>query len=286
MRLGVLALAAAALSSAANAASEPKQPTGKWIVNFADAQCIATRNYGSDQDPIYLLLKAPATGGVLQVGVVRKGNTGEAAQIDGEILFDDAAYVRTSLLEFGNRKLNQRAIMANLPLQQLAPMREANTIRIRARENGVSTIGTRLAVNTSRSDESFALAQMPALMKTLETCASDLRKVWKVWDYQKGGAEAGLKEGPRGDLTRLFDSDDYPAISILKDQGGSVGFVLLIDEQGKVADCTVTETSGLAALDAQSCAIVKERGKFRPAVGLDGRASKSAWFQRITWRIM
>lgn len=286
MRLGVIALAAIAVSSAAIAAREPKQPTGKWIVNFADAQCVATRNYGTETDPIYLLLKAPATGGVLQIGVVRKGNKSDASQIDGEILFDEAAYVRTSLLEFGNRKLNQRAIMANLPSQQLAPLRDAKTIRIRAREDGVSTIGTRLAVNTSRADESFVLAQMPALMKTLDTCAADLRKVWKVWDYEKGGTEAGLKEGPSGNLTRLFDPDDYPAISILKDQVGSVAFALLIDEQGKVADCTVTQTSGLAALDAQSCAVVKARGKFKPAVGLDGKPSKSAYFQRITWALM
>jgi TonB family protein len=141
-------------------------------------------------------------------------------------------------------------------------------------------------VNTSRADESFALAQMPALMKTLDTCAADLRKVWKVWDYEKGGTEAGLKEGPSGNLSRLFDPDDYPAISILKDQVGSVAFALLIDEQGKVADCTVTQTSGLAALDAQSCAVVKARGKFKPAVGPDGKPSKSAYFQRITWALM
>jgi len=66
---------------------------------------------------------------------------------------------------------------------------------------------------------------------------------------------------------------------------GSVAFVLLIDEEGKVADCTVTETSGVASLDAQSCAIVKERAKFKPATGLDGKPSKSSYFQRISWRL-
>ena len=285
MRFGLFALTAIAVPSAVLAAPGPKQPTGKWVVDFADAQCVATRNYGSDENPIYLVLKAPATGGVLQVGVVRKGNTGDATQIDGEILFDETANLRTSLLEFGNRKLGQRAIMANLPTMQLAPMRDAKTIRIHSREAGLSTIGTRLAVNTSQIDESFALSQMTVLMKTLDTCATDLRKVWKVWDYQQGGTDVGLKEGPSGDLRTLFDGDDYPAIALLKGQNGGVAFVLLIDEQGKVADCTVIETSGAASLDAQSCAIVKTRGKFRPAIGLDGKATKSAWFQRVYWRL-
>ena len=68
----VLACAALLSTAGTAAAAEPKQPTGKWIVNFADAQCVATRNYGSEADPIYLVLKAPATGGTLQVGIVRK----------------------------------------------------------------------------------------------------------------------------------------------------------------------------------------------------------------------
>ena len=44
--------------------------------------------------------------------------------------------------------------------------------------------------------------------------------------------------------------------------------VILIDEFGKVADCTVTQTSGAASIDAQSCAVIRERGKFRPAIKL------------------
>lgn len=280
----VMALAAVLLSSVASA-GEPRQPTGKWIVNFADAQCVATRNYGTDADPILLVLKAPATGGSLQVGVVKTGSKGDATQIGGEVVFDETTAVQASLLEFGNKKLNQRALMTNLTAQELAPMREAKSIRIHAREEGLSTIGTRLAVNTNRADDSFTLTQMPALMKTLDSCAADLRKVWKVWDYDKGSTEAGLKAGPQANLGSLFNAEDYPAIALLKDQMGSAAFVLLIDEQGKVADCTVVEPSGVAALDAQSCAIVRQRASFRPAVGLDDKPAKSAFFQRITWRL-
>ena len=56
----VLACAGLLSTAGTAAAAKPKQPTGKWIVNFADAQCVATRNYGSNSDPIYLVLKAPA----------------------------------------------------------------------------------------------------------------------------------------------------------------------------------------------------------------------------------
>jgi TonB family protein len=274
---------AALLSTTGAAAAEPRQPTGKWIVNFADAQCVATRNYGSEADPLYLVLKAPATGGTLQVAVVRKSARDDATQYDGEVVFDETAAVRTSLIEFGNKKMGQRAMLANLSADKVAPIRKAKVIGIRVREEGISRLGTRLATNVRKAEESFAVTQMPELTAMLDTCAADLRKIWRVWNDEKGSD--GLKEGPTGDLSKVFSGDDYPAIALVEGEMGSTAFVLLIDEQGKVADCTVTEPSGVASLDAQSCAIVKERAKFRPAIGLDGKPSKSSYSQRITWRL-
>ena len=66
-------------------------------------------------------------------------------------------------------------------------------------------------------------------------------------------------------------------------QSGTVSFALLIDEAGKVADCTVIKTSGIAALDAQSCFVVKERAHFTPAIGADGRPAKDARTASVTW---
>lgn len=144
-------------------------------------------------------------------------------------------------------------------------------------------LGSRLGVGGRSADENFALSNMPALLKMMDTCTADLRKVWNVYrDDEAGGL---LKEPPSGDLVGLFDPEDYPGIAMLKEQTGTVALVLLIDESGKVADCTVTQTSGVAALDAQSCAIIKERGKFKPAIGLDGKPAKSSWLQRITWQL-
>jgi TonB family protein len=270
--------------SAIGAAAEPFQPTGKWIVDFADAQCIATRNYGTVEDPLFLVLKAPVTGDVLQLAVVRNGTKYDAWQLEGEISFDDGQVIRASVLDFGVKKLGQRALMLNLPARDLTSMRQATSLRIRVRDAGISKLGTRLGVGATSAGYSFVLTQMAVLLKTLDTCTADLRNIWKVWDYEKGGA--GLKQGPMGDLQGIFSGDDYPDIAQFKGQMGIVAFVLLIDEQGKVADCTVTQTSGVAALDAQSCAIVKERGKFKPAIGLDGKPAKSSYFQRINWRLL
>lgn len=84
-------------------------------------------------------------------------------------------------------------------------------------------------------------------------------------------------------LRGYFNANDYPGLAIRQEQSGLVEFALLIDETGKVADCTLIKTSGVAALDAQSCAVIKRRGAFLPALGLDGKPVKAATTHRIGW---
>lgn len=280
-----LAVFAATLSifAAPGRAADPHQPTSKWIVSFADAQCVATRNYGSEAEPLYLVLKAPPLGGVLQIGIVRKGKMSTANQVDGEILFDANPPIRTNLLEFGAKELGQRALLVNLPLPELAPMRQASVIRIRARMDNAPSIGTRISAGTSRTDEQFALAQMGSLLKVMDKCAVDLRRVWNITGVDQ--PSPNLKAPPSSDLSGVFSSEDYPAIALNKDYQGRVGLALLIDEAGRLADCTVIETSGVASLDAQSCIIIKQRARFKPAIGLDGKPAKGGYTARISWKI-
>lgn len=269
--------------SATPAASESKQPSSKWVVNFADAQCVATRNYGSEDQPIYLVLKAPPIGEVLQIGVVWKGSPRSAIQTGGEVVFDNGEPITTNLVEFGHKSLGQRALLVNLPTATLTPMRSATALRIRSRNSPPDPkLGTRLSTGGSSVDQTFVLTQMSSLLKMLDTCTADLRKVWNVYDSQTPGP---LKQPPSGDLRNLFRAEDYPGAALVNDQMGAVSLVLLIDERGRVADCTVTQTSGVAALDMQSCALIKERGRFAPAVGHDDKPAKSSWLQRITWRL-
>jgi TonB family protein len=284
MRLYLAALGVATLIAADPAsAADPLQPTGKWVVEFADAQCVATRNYGPADKPFYLVLKAPPLGSVLQLGVIRQGPGSDARQIDGEIRFDENAPLRTNLLQFGVQKLRQQAVLVNLPLQSLAPMRQATTLHIRVRED-VRRIDTRINLGSQGIDVRFALTQMGPLLKTLDSCVADLKKVWNVKEGETGPAGSS-ESAPSRSLAEVFSNEDYPAVALAKGQSGDVAFALLIDEQGKVADCTVVETSGAASLDAQSCGIIRSRGRFLPAKGPDGKPIKSAFLGRIRWRI-
>lgn len=277
MRIAFPLLALLAIAGPALAAKPARAPTARWIVNFDAAQCVASRNYGTSDKPLLLGLKQPALGDVMQVLVVRGGGGGRfAEQVDAKISIDGAAPVAKSMLSYASKKAKQRALLLNMPLTDFARVRAAKTLTIDA---------------GSRLDETFALKGLEPLMNVMDQCVADLRSAWNVSHSAPSGDVKGasvspqLAQGPIGNLQGLLSSDDYPGIAMDRMAQGTVAFALLIDEQGKVADCTITQTSGVASLDAQSCALVTQRARFKPAIGRDGKPAKSSWLQRVTWRV-
>lgn len=263
----LMATAAVLLSTSEVASDLPRQPTEKWVVHFDDAQCVAQRNYGSEKEPLYLLLKQPPLGDVMQLSIVRPAQFGGGKEVEGSLEFAGSPRQKVSVLKFTPKKEKLGVFMINLPLNQFTPARTARALRVR----------------TERLDESLALVDVAALLKVMSTCVSDLRKVWNV----KGSeAAAGVeRKDTEGLLRGLFTADDFPWQAIENMRSGTVKIALLVNELGKVADCSVVQTSGVAVLDAQSCIVVRQRAKFTPATGEDGMPIKQAFIQSITWRV-
>lgn len=90
---------------------------------------------------------------------------------------------------------------------------------------------------------------------------------------------------PRADLPSLFSNDDYPAAALEAEEEGTVAVRLDVDAKGRLARCTVTESSGSAALDATTCRVFEERARFRPARDAAGKPVPDTVATRITWRI-
>lgn len=225
-----------------SAIAAPRAPAGSWYADFGAAQCVATRNYGSEQNPLFLVLKLPPLGDVLQIGVISKGYAPYATQLDGEILFDGHPPIATELLEFGVKALDQRVLLANLPLTKLAPMRAAASMGVRARLD-ITLRNSRISTPTRTIAHSFKLSLMPQLLKTLESCAEGLRRAWNI--ELADGPPTLVRQAPTGSLRSVFSADDYPATAQIKGQSGTLKIAVLVDERGRIADCTIIQTSGL-----------------------------------------
>jgi TonB family protein len=265
---GLPALFAAAslvLPGTAVAAPVPLKPTSPWKVDFGDAHCIAMREYGTPAAPLLFALKPSLIGEVMQVSIIRPGEKKPTGQYDGSLTIDGAKPIGVSVLGHWAKTSKSRVSSINLPLAAFQPMRAARAVRIQS---------------SGEVEQSFALANLEAVARTLDECVADLRKVWNIEN-----ATGLIKQHARQQKTpaSLFRMSDYPAVALRGDDSGMVALVILIDEAGKVVSCQVTATSGAASLDAQSCAVMGARARFDPALGADGKPVKSGTVTRIRW---
>jgi TonB family protein len=268
MRKAVSVIGALLISVPAIADPIPKSPTDRWVVDFDDAQCVAMRNYGTKDSPFVLALKQPALGEVMQLSVVRRGiGPRFAEQHDASISLDEGKSIALTVVSAAVKQTGNIIVRTNIPRSTFDLVARSRTMRIRAKD---------------QLDEAFQLSQVDGVLKVLDQCAADLQHAWNVTDPEV----ATLKKRASGSIAGLISPDDYPGVALDEDQGGTVSYALLIDEKGKVADCTVIDTSGVAALDAQSCAIIKAKAQFVPAVGSDGKPAKDATTGKITWKIL
>lgn len=87
------------------------------------------------------------------------------------------------------------------------------------------------------------------------------------------------------ELNRFFSSDDYPAAALRAEEGGNVGFRLSIGPNGRIAQCTITSSSGSRALDSATCRILKARVRY--GLAGDPRGGRAASLDEGTarWRL-
>lgn len=93
-------------------------------------------------------------------------------------------------------------------------------------------------------------------------------------------SQAGSR--PRGPW---FTMDDYPAAALRARQEGTVYFALEIDARGCPAKCTITESSGFAALDEATCPILMKRARFEPTPGAADNTIVTTWSNKFRWQL-
>lgn len=90
---------------------------------------------------------------------------------------------------------------------------------------------------------------------------------------------------PRGNVASWVTTDDYPAADVRLGHTGAVRFRLAIDASGKVAGCSVTQSSGYETLDAATCRYVTRRARFDPARDGSGDKVGGSYEGLIRWVI-
>ena len=90
---------------------------------------------------------------------------------------------------------------------------------------------------------------------------------------------------PRNNPARWVTDSDYRTRWLREGLSGAARFTLSIDASGKVAGCTITRSTGHAALDAATCDLVTRRARFEAARDGTGKPVPGSFTGAINWRI-
>lgn len=248
-------------------AADARLPTGGWVVDYADAQCSAKRQFGTAVKPLFLIIKPSPTSNLVQLNVVRKA-AGRSNARDEEVrlALGNGEPIALRQLSFAGSN-NFEVSQVNLPAER------ANLLESTTRV-GWSAPGLHI---------DFETGNLAPVMKTLSECRDRMRVHWNIGGTNEQMRQSAVKEITP--LNSLFNERDYPVGAVRRERTGLASVIVLVDEQGRPRGCMLDETSGIASLDSMTCAVIRERARFAPAIGPDGKPMRSYYRQRVRWEV-
>ena len=241
-------------------------PSGKWQVEYARSSCIVSRTFGEGPSRTLFGLKPAPYGEAVALLIVQPSPKGRGVWGEADVRLS-SGFV-PEFADYQSVTANgMRVTTIGLPRATFGPLANGDSIAIKAGK----------WVNVVLKPTAFDKA-----LKALEDCESDLLT---TWGFDKA-AQAAVATRPKGELRGIVQPDDYPHRPLEAGIGGSVGFQLRIEADGKISECFIVESSANADLDKQTCAVVKKRARFAPAIAKDGKSMWSFTFGRITWMVV
>ncbi len=247
-------------------AKPPLAPSTSWTIDYADAQCILSRTFGTGKDSV-----------ILGIAMLPGTRSDEVLLIERGMPLNTARQprVRVTMLPGGETAQDEA---------DTAPMKDGGRItRIALKNAEIAPLvrSNRVDIQLEGRTISLNMAGIKAALSAAETCKADLLREWKL-DPQIVTRAVQPPEPAAPPQSWVSDSD-YPDKPLSKQERGRSIFRLDIDSSGKVTACTVIQTSSSAALDTETCRIMQGRARFKPARDADGNAVPSIWVDRFWW---
>jgi len=242
------------------------EPSGPWTVEHAEAMCIVGRKFGTGDREITLGFRPGPMSDHLRVALWLPGTGKKYTFGAANLALDDQIPV---LAPFGRGPI---------------PIKVMQLVQIDTKwsEIGDLSAAKHLHVQAGMLALNFKLGNIGGAMKALQKCE---RELLISWGMDPVVLDSIAKPAFQPNLYLLFSVNDYPSSALRQRQQGTAGVYFRIGTDGRVSDCRVAESSGSAALDAQTCAIIVKRARYQPARTKTGEMVASIGFQRIRWEI-
>ena len=265
-RLVALSMVITVPAVAAEPAPAPRQPTGKWLVDYAENMCVLQREYGSLDDRLTLAFKPTPVADWITAYVLDR-----PARRKGE-------WVPVTI-GFGAGLPTVDARMATFDVREE---------KFRFNETGLKRIELERAVASEQISfsakdwlsVSFRVPEFKKALKALDACVVDLLHTWG-FSRERQAAMAKPPE-PFKPLAAYVANGDYPDEAIRDGKSGSNSARFRINTEGHTSGCMIVESSGSDALDKTLCRVTK-RFRFHPAVDKNGQPMETIGFYRLRW---
>jgi TonB family protein len=126
--------------------------------------------------------------------------------------------------------------------------------------------------------DQIALTGSTVALATLQSCVDDVKSSGNT-------AKALRPPRPKNSASSWITVEDYPAPAMRDRREGVVAFRLLVDTEGRVKQCTVTQSSGSPDLDQATCDNITKRARFTLGQDEAGKAVVGEYSSRVSWKL-
>jgi TonB family protein len=260
-----LLIPALGVSSAAAALGPPNlQPAGKWTVNFAEDQCLASRAFQVPEGDLILALRPSPTGNETEL-ILALSRPADKRLFSGvQIRLDGRRVGPNGLISMPDSE-GRLAYRIYLEPAEYSQLLMSRTLTI---QGGVGNFG-------------FDLASIDVVRRSLEECNSDLLTRWGL-SREDQSRQASFPK-PANKVDFLFT--DYPK-GARKGAVGQVQARLSVAADGSIGSCSIVRSSGDAVLDQATCSIfVRRAKKMEPAKDKLGHPMASLYVFSRLWSL-
>ena len=262
--IGLIAIIAAAQAAASAA---PLQPQGKWVLEYADNMCVASRQFGPPETGVAFALRPLPLGSAVELVLVRPGGHIDAREGKAGVAIGPGGGAHEADYVMWSDKAGRRRITR---VTFLDPERNLAT-------------GATITITIDKKAVTIAPAGIAQVMAAMAPCQDDLLRSWKI-DPQYMQTIA-IPAVPRKSEASWLTSDDYPAAVVREGTYGTTTILWMVGADGMVSGCRTVVRSGSDVLDAAACTALTKRGRYTPALDKDGKPVPSYRTRRIYWRL-
>ncbi len=126
--------------------------------------------------------------------------------------------------------------------------------------------------------DQIALTGSGAALATVQSCLDDVKASGSV-------AKVLRPPRPKNAASSWITVEDYPGQAVRDRREGVVAFKLTIDAEGRVKQCSVTQSSGATELDDATCATISKRARFTAGQDANGKAVEGEYTSRVSWKL-